>query len=571
MTSLQTGGGSGALQATTEWFACKIGLPGPFLLEMVRPDASPAAVRRVGPLELPIPLAVAAVFGLAAAALTALVIFDLSPPLAFNDDWMYAWSVQQLIAGHGLRIFPESTALALPQVLWGAAFSLGHPDPRLLRLSVVPVVALTAWISVVLARRLGADRFWAAIAGTTLPAMPLFMGNATTFMTDNVFTGVVMAVALTSLTWAGDGRRRWLCVALLVVAALERQVGLALIPAVTLGVVIGRRQSWVRTDTAALLASWLIPFATVAAAGRLLVRQPLYAPTDLFQVHLDHALFPLAGMLGLGLIPFGAALAFRPRTPGRESAWSMSCAALGVLGAIGCLVDLARFGMIFPGNVFSPLGFTAILPGSKPPIFPGPVFQAVEIAAIITFVMLFIVRRRWWTPTAMPRDAVLLLLVSASQFLPLLAVQVFIYDRYFLPVVAPLIPVMAAVGTGALRQPLARSWAALALIGGLAMYVVGEQDYLAWQAARDQAARLAYQSVPRDQVQAGFEANAVYVELPRYERTGRADLFAILGPSQPAITLRFGSQLDPRLGSRSDPRPVVPYVSLAPGRIVLDR
>ena len=231
------------------------------------------------------------------------------------------------------------------------------------------------------------------------------------------------------------------------------------------------------------------------------------------------------------------------------------------MGAIGCLVDLARFGMIFPGNVFSPLGFAAILPGPKPPIFPGPVFQAIEIAAVITFVMLLVVRRGWWSPTLIPRDGGLLLLISAAQFLPMLAVQIFVYDRYFLPVIAPLIPVVAAVASGAARQPVARAWAGVALAAGLIVYVAGEQDYLAWQAARDRAALIAYQAVPRDQVQAGFEANAVYVELPNYERTGRADLFAILGPAHPRITLRFAPA--------SDPQPGVPYSSLAPGRIAL--
>ena len=529
---------------------------------MVRPDARPDAVRRSRPFRLPVSLSLVIVCCLAGTALVALVVYDLSFPLALNDDWMYRWSVQQLVAGHGLRVFPESTALAIPQVVWGAIFSLGHPDLRLLRLSVVPIVGSTAWICYLLARRLGADRFWAAVAGATLLAMPLFMTNATTFMTDNVFVGIVMAVALTSLAWVNDGKWRWLCVALLVLAPLERQVGLALIPAVTLGLAMWRRAAWARSDTAALVAIWVFPVGALVAASRLVIRQPLYSPMDLFQLQVDHAVFPLAAMLGLGLIPFGAALAFRPRMPGRESGWSLACAGIGVLGAIGCLVDLARFGMIFPGNVFSPLGFAAILPGSKPPIFPGLVFQVVEIAAVITLAMLFIVRRRWWTPSRLVPDGVLLILISASQFLPLLAVQIFVYDRYYLPVIAPLVPLMASVANAGLRQRLARSWAALALAGGLAMYVIGEQDYLAWQAARDQAARLAYQTAPRDQVQAGFEANAVYVELPNLERTGRADLFAILGPEHPQITLRFAPA--------SDPRPGVPYDSLAPGRIVLD-
>jgi len=529
---------------------------------MVRPDARPAGARRVGPFQLPLDRSLVAIWSVAAAALIALVIFDLSPPLAFNDDWMYAWSVQQLVAGHGLHAFPESSALALVQVLWGAVFSLGHPDPRLLRLSMVPVVALIAWCSYGLARRLGADRFWAAVAATTLLGMPLFMGNATTFMSDTLYVGLVMAVAAASVAWVTQGRWRWLCVALVVLLPLQRQLGLTLIPALTLALVVFRRRSWTRADTIALALLWTIPAAALFAADRLMVNQPLYATVSLSQIDIGHAIFPLPAMLGLGLIPYLAALALRPSQPGRESGWSLAWAGFGVVGAIGCLVDLARFGMIFPGNVFSTLGFTAILPGAKPPVFPGPVFQTVEIAAIVTFVSLIILRRRWWTARLRP-DAVVLALVSAAQFVPLLAVNWFIYDRYFLPVIAPLVPVVAAVATAALRQRVARTWAAAALAGGLVMYIVGEQDYLAWQAAREQAARLAYQTVPRDQVQAGFEANAVYVELPRYERSRRADLFAILGPAQPEVTLRFAP--------RSDPRPGVSYGSLASGKIVLDR
>ena len=139
--------------------------------------------------------------------------------------------------------------------------------------------------------------------------------------------------------------------------------------------------------------------------------------------------------------------------------------------------------------------------------------------------------------------------------------QLFIYDRYFFAVAGPLIPVVAALAARANYQRAARTWAAAAIAAGLLLYVVGEQDYLAWQAARDRAARLAYQTTPPNQVQAGFEANAVYVELPAYERTGHADLFAILGPVRPRITLLFAPP--------NDPRPGVSYWSLAPGRIVL--
>jgi len=92
---------------------------------------------------------------------------------------------------------------------------------------------------------------------------------------------------------------------------------------------------------------------------------------------------------------------------------------------------------------------------------------------------------------------------------------------------------------------------------------IRDRDYLAWQGARDRAAQLAYQSVRPDQVQAGFEANAVYVEIPSYGRTGLANGFAITGPAHPVITLRFALP--------GDPRPGVSYWSLAPGKIILDR
>jgi hypothetical protein len=531
---------------------------------MVAPETRPASARPAGPCRLAADLPSTAILALAAAGLLALVIFDLSPPLAFNDDWMYGWSVRQLVAGHGLHSFPASTALAIVQVLWGAAFSLGHADQRLLRLSVVPLVFLTGWCSYWLARRLGGDLFWSSVAGATLLASPLFMANATTFMSDNFYVGLVMAVAVTSVAWIMGGRWRWLCVALLVLAPLQRQVGIALVPAVTLGLLLWKRPTWERSDSLAVAAIWTLPAAALLAAGRVAVTQPLYSVgVEPSQLNVGHAIFPLPAMLGLALIPFGAALMFRPGAPGRESGWSLMSAGLGVVGVIGCLVDLAQFGMTFPGNVLSPLGFTAILSGSKPPIFPGPVFRALEIAAVTTFVLLLVLRRRWWTPRQLGPDALLLVLISASQFLPLLAVHLFIYDRYFFPVVAPLVPVIAAVAARAHHQGAAKAWATAAIAAGLMLYVIGEQDYLAWQAARDRAALLAYGMASPGQVQAGFEANAAYVELPTYERTGHADLFAILGPVHPQITLLFASA--------TDPRPGVSYSSLAPGRIVLAR
>src|SRR4051812_31300675 len=42
----------------------------------------------------------------------------------FIDDWVYAWSVEHLLGGDGLRILDWSSHPNFAQVLWGALFCL---------------------------------------------------------------------------------------------------------------------------------------------------------------------------------------------------------------------------------------------------------------------------------------------------------------------------------------------------------------------------------------------------------------------------------------------------------------
>jgi hypothetical protein len=116
---------------------------------------------------------------------------------------------------------------------------------------------------------------------------------------------------------------------------------------------------------------------------------------------------------------------------------------------------------------------------------------------------------------------------------------------------------------------MARWWSLAAILAGVLAYAAGEQDYQAWQAARDQAARLAYTTYPAEDVAAGYEAYGVYVELPLFERTGHLsrpitgdDLVpTLLGPLHPRARLEFAGP--------GDPRPGADYGSLASGRIVI--
>jgi hypothetical protein len=109
-------------------------------------------------------------------------------------------------------------------------------------------------------------------------------------------------------------------------------------------------------------------------------------------------------------------------------------------------------------------------------------------------------------------------------------------------------------------------------VGGLVYYGVGEQDYMAWHAAADQAARRAYGLAPPGQVNAGYESNATYFEIPLYDATGTEIpplgpglqgllLPSIGGPPQPRLRLLFAAPGDARSG--------VDYRSAASGRIVI--
>ncbi|TMF79296.1 MAG: hypothetical protein E6I15_02135, partial [Chloroflexi bacterium] len=144
-------------------------------------------------------------------ALLLVVAFDLGPPLAFNDDWGMAWDVRHFNPLH-ISMYPSDSALALVQVVFAWLVTLGHGDQRLLRLSEVAFILLAMYSGHRLARHLGADPTWSAIAAIAPLAFPVFTADATTFMTDVPYVGLLSAAVLGGVRWR-EGRR-WiaLCV-----------------------------------------------------------------------------------------------------------------------------------------------------------------------------------------------------------------------------------------------------------------------------------------------------------------------------------------------------------------------
>jgi 4-amino-4-deoxy-L-arabinose transferase-like glycosyltransferase len=511
-------------------------------------------------------------------ALVAVLIFDLAPPLAYNDDWVMAWSVRHLVQAHSLTPFPAQSAEALVQTIWAAVATLGHPDQRFLRLSLLPFAVLASVSSYWMARTLGAHRFWSALAGVTLLGSPLFLTLATTFMTDVPSLALLLAASAAGLVWVCRGQARGWCLLFTGLAVLERQTNVVIPVAVGIALLLARRERRVSLRDWQALAGLC---AVVGLATLLPVAVGIAPPTvgnrltGLLQLDW-HRLSPLASlgsMLGLALLPFSAAMVSQPvRAVAAERRWlRIVPIGLGVSGLAACLLGFLSGRSIFPGNVLTPIGFTPSLGGAKPPIFPVPIFVLVSLLVIGNMYLLLIHRRAVWTSRQVPLGQLFLLVASLSQFAFLFAVTEGIFDRYFLPVAALLVPLLAVWASHNSRPRLAATWAVGVVAAGQVAYLVGQQDYVAWQGARDLAARQAYALAAPAEVNAGYEANGTYVVIPTYEQRGAMleDLaasrqsagFATLGPRHPRVVLLFAAA--------NDPRPGVTYRSLAPGRIVL--
>ena len=519
--------------------------------------------------------------------LATLVYFDLGPNLASNDDWMFAWSVKQLILGHGMLRVPDLAPLGVVQTLWAAAVTLGHVDYRLLRLSAVPFVVLACYCAFRLSRNLGADQFWAGVAGSSLLAAPIYLALATTFMSEVFYVGLLMAVALTCERWVSRGRMAPLCVVLVGICFLERQTAIYVPPAVTVGLLLATKVREVKPREWTYLAGlWLVVIGLLlavqragldeATSGRALsiLRHP-----DIRTIFFSAMMFP--GLLGLFSAPFMLGFVGRKAHPntsaqelsGRPSRGRKVILGLLVLVIADAIVLTINHVPTLPGNYLTLRGLgPSYWAGTKPNLYPQLLWFSVELVSLASVVALLVGNRDQAKIPRLNAGVAFVVVLGALQLLPLAFGPIF--DRYYLPALAPLLPVLAAAASSRDSKfgLCARAWAIGAMVAGIAIYAVGQQDYQAWHVAGNTAALEAFRNAPPAQVDGGFEINGVYTELPGYEAGGlpnRAPILdagklpSMVGPTSPRYRLMFAAANDPRDG--------VTYTSLAPGRIVITK
>ncbi len=469
-------------------------------------------------------------------ALLLVVAFDLGPPLAFNDDWGFAWDVRHFNPLH-IHMYPSDSALALVQVPLAWLVTLGHADQRLLRISEVVFIGLTMYSTHRLSRRLGADATWSAIAAIALLAFPVFTADATTFMTDVPYVGLLSAAVLGAVRWRDGPRWIALCVVFATLATLQRQVGATTPLAVTFALLLFRRKGLRGRDWVGVGLLWVSCVAAIAVPAITGITPPtqgnrLQAALTPVPVYVLASFMFLPGLVGLGLLPFLPGLAL-----GGEEPRARDRSGLFVFALI--LIELAVFvvamGDIFPGNVFQPRGFilTTLVPSLKPQLFPTPLFLGLEVGSVATVALLI---RRWrcLTPAQLGWPGAVLLIVAGLQFLPLTLLHYVPYDRYYLPIVAMLVPLAARAASGTSALVVAGRLSLGVVAAMIVLYCVGEH------------------------------------EVPWYDSTGRiiggtgipgARDFSADGPNAPRLVLEYANPDDPRQGYS--------WSSLAPGKIII--
>jgi hypothetical protein len=463
-------------------------------------------------------------WGVLALALALVAYFDLQTNFPLVDEVFRRWTLQRAIDGYGLSL--QGFSPNIPQMIAAGPLAMLHVEPKFWRLTGLPFLLLAAVFIDKTATRLGADRFWAGVAAAVVVASPITLSLATGIMTETVFLGLFAAATYFAVTWVADGKGRKWCLLFCFLAILQRQQALLLLPAVAVGLLMVGGGRWRnRVDIAVFVGAaitiaggfaipWYFRHSVQFAPGGFEIDNPVL--NGIFVVEY------LPVMLAFFCLPLAVGLWSVDRGERRRAGkWQLVAVAVVAVGIVLSVLRTVLWNMqIFPGLVLSAFGLGSIFQHGydlKPPVLPLPLFLGLEALTLLVAWLLLGRRRALWSPRLLGAPATLLVLAGLSQIvLMILTRQAF--DRYYLMVVAPIVPVLAAVASASRGSShVSRAWALGLLSLGVVFFAVGEQDYIAWELAMDRVANVAYTLVPPAEVYAGHEEEGIHVDLPKAE------------------------------------------------------
>lgn len=451
-----------------------------------------------------------------------------------NDDWAYARGVENWVATGRFDRPTWAWAPAVPNMLFGAVFwnALGA-SLESLRWSTLVAGYLGVLGAFALSRGLGLSILAAGTVALCLAWNPIFLSLCFTFMTDVMFTTLVIwSLVLLCRAWqGGDGktglravRLGWLAggLGLAVLASVSRNAGPALLLLVIAAAALERvrtRRAWawfaaIATPLVVVFIAWVISIRDVEGAlpqlgwvlhERVMSQAVVYALAVSFLTTL-----PLLGAFAAPVLPFCLERS--------GLAWKLATAVAGTAFVFALAWRIGRvppFGL----NILWDLGVGArTLSGSEflpaAPIVTGAltalgVFLGVLAMAQLSSRLIAEWRRRQ-KPLLTARPSRLALLFLALYLVPL-AFQAPFFDRWLLPVIAPFAALVLLSGrTAAPAWPrLAASALALATLCGLA--TAGSHDMMARHRARwDLLDGLLARGVEPGRIHGGFEFNGMH-------------------------------------------------------------
>ena len=430
------------------------------------------------------------------------------------DDWIYAQSVQRLLA---LDYRPHEMAMAssLGHLAWAVApvmlFGLSY---NVLTATNLVISAVCLVLSYVLLRRTGIAPGYALFGTALLGCNPLYLHLSYTFMTDITFIAYVLAACICITEGVRTGRNAWLWggSALIALAYLTRQLGV-LVAAAALFYLwwAGRLNVKTAAATALLPALALVAFmlwerTQPAPMVHYLVeeeiRKSLANPGTALLGRAQRLVW-VATLLGWALLPI---LAF----PRRLLAALVLYAGFVALQVRSVLIA----GSMLPesGNVIDRTGF-GMYDYNARPVWDLQVWSLVALSGTLFVALLLTnygerllgwLRSRPWR-NVRTADPALMLYATVIILGLVTVISPFMFDRYILPVLPFLVfPALRRLQAGG--NPGVPVWRWVLVLPLLLFGLVAQVDYKSRAAARWEAAEsLVAQGIPAEHVVAGFE------------------------------------------------------------------
>jgi hypothetical protein len=458
--------------------------------------------------EWPALFAILGVFGLGCL----LVGFRANVPVI--DDWVYAWSVEHLLATGRLQVLEISAFYPVAQIVWGALFArVAGFSFVALRASTVILSALGCWTVYLTLRELGCRASTSLLGALALAFDPVYFALSFSFMTDVPF----VSVSTMALYWYVRAVRRddpkavWAGCAFALAAFLIRPIGvllpLAIVPALLAS---GDWRSALRRDGAPLAIALVVMAALQIEMPRML------GPLDWAAIRESYLRwwFSVPAMSYVRWTVEVLVVSAFPLTPlllAYAVGWrrALVVGSATIVLALACRVIVGHLLTPLPnGQTWSLIDIAArtMLDGEIarsnwwPPFFP-----LLNVLGLLTVGALAVIGARGLLYSRAWHGAALVLVAWGVLQAACINVLWLYNDRYYL-VLAPAIAIVAAQALDA--DGRGRWIASALLVGWAAVAISGTRDMLAFNdAAREAARELEATGIPAWDIDAGYSLN----------------------------------------------------------------